>query len=247
MCRCDPGSVRASTKHQSARWASEVQTFCPSTCQPSSRRTALVRTPARSDAGARLGVALAPQLGAGQDARAGSGPSAPWVPKAASVGPASCSPMCPMRAGPPARAYSSWKTTCCAVGRAAAAGLDRPADADPAGLRRARAPTPDAARRARARGPGPPLPTSGAKRPVRCSASQPRTSSRNCSTPTVDRSVPVMRRTARPAPGPPPAACGRRRRPRSVCQRSAACPRADRAASRPAATGCPPRPRRRGR
>lgn len=28
-CRCEPGSVRASTKHQFASWASDVQIFCP--------------------------------------------------------------------------------------------------------------------------------------------------------------------------------------------------------------------------
>ena len=42
-------SVRASTKIQSAYWAKVVQVFCPLMTQPSPSRSALVRSPARSE------------------------------------------------------------------------------------------------------------------------------------------------------------------------------------------------------
>lgn len=48
--RCEPDSVRASTKHQSASWAYEVQIFWPERrYAPVESRVALVRTAARSE------------------------------------------------------------------------------------------------------------------------------------------------------------------------------------------------------
>ena len=61
--------MRASTKHQSATCASDVHTFWPVITHSSPSRRAVVATAARSGPGARLGVALAPQLGHGRDRR----------------------------------------------------------------------------------------------------------------------------------------------------------------------------------
>ena len=50
-CRAAPswaGDVRATTKHQSAQWARDVQTFCPWITQSSPSSTALVAMLARS-------------------------------------------------------------------------------------------------------------------------------------------------------------------------------------------------------
>ena len=49
MPRREPASVLASTKHQSARWASEVQVFWPLITQSAPSRAARVATLARSD------------------------------------------------------------------------------------------------------------------------------------------------------------------------------------------------------
>ena len=49
MLRRDPGSVRASTKHQSATCASDVHTFCPVITHSPPSRVAVVDTAARSD------------------------------------------------------------------------------------------------------------------------------------------------------------------------------------------------------
>ena len=54
--------MRATTKHQSASWASEVQTFWPSTTQSSPSSRGLRRDVREVGAGAGLGVPLAPQL-----------------------------------------------------------------------------------------------------------------------------------------------------------------------------------------
>ena len=48
-CFLASGSVRASTKIQSAYCPSVVQVFCPLTIQSSPSRTAVVRSPARSE------------------------------------------------------------------------------------------------------------------------------------------------------------------------------------------------------
>ena len=63
------GSVRASTKHQSAQWASEVHTFWPWITHSSPSSSARVCDVGQVAAGVGLGVALAPQLGAGHDRR----------------------------------------------------------------------------------------------------------------------------------------------------------------------------------
>ena len=47
--RSEAGSVRATTKHQWATWASDVQIFWPLMTHWSPSRTARVRTLARSD------------------------------------------------------------------------------------------------------------------------------------------------------------------------------------------------------
>ena len=49
LWRTEPGSVRATTKHQCDTWASDVHTFWPSITHSSPSRTALVCTLARSE------------------------------------------------------------------------------------------------------------------------------------------------------------------------------------------------------
>ena len=49
LCFGADGSVRHTTKHQSAQWASDVHTFCPVITHSSPSRTARVCTLARSD------------------------------------------------------------------------------------------------------------------------------------------------------------------------------------------------------
>ncbi len=49
LCLGASRSVRASTKHQSLQWASDVHTFCPSITHSSPSSTARVATLARSD------------------------------------------------------------------------------------------------------------------------------------------------------------------------------------------------------
>ena len=107
VLRREPGSVRASTKHQSAQCASDVHTFCPVITHSSPSSSARGRHVGQVGPGVRLGVALAPQLLAARDRRAGTGAAAPACRSAISVGPSRPSPMWPTRPGPPARAYSS--------------------------------------------------------------------------------------------------------------------------------------------
>ncbi len=195
-CRCAIKSVRASTKHQSANWANDVHTFCPSTCHlPSGPTTARVRSPARSDPA--------------------SGSEYPWhqidvparipgrnrafcsaVPNISKVGPSSCSPMCPTRPGAPARAYSSWKMTCWRHGRPrppSATGQPSPIQ-PPSPSRRSHASRSAANSCSR---PGPPFPTSPANSPDNRAASHDRTQARNSSSSTVDRQLSAARRASR--------------------------------------------------
>ena len=162
--------MRASTKHQSATWASDVHTFCPViTHSPPSRRGGgghgrQVRP------GARLGVALAPQLLDRHDRR---------------QEPA----LLLRRAERDQRRPEQFLAQVADPGGRAAAGVllveddllrqrgararrARPASPGRSSRRRPGAGSRPAARRApRARGPGRPRPRSAANRPVRLSAS----------------------------------------------------------------------------
>jgi hypothetical protein len=111
LCLGASGSVRHNAKHQSDHSDQEVHTFWPSITQSSPSRRARVWTLARS----------LPAFGSEYPWHQSSSPRAMggrkrcfWasVPKAMTVGPSRVSPMCPIRPGPPARAYSSWKMTC---------------------------------------------------------------------------------------------------------------------------------------
>ena len=111
-CRLDPGSVRASTNHQFATCAVEVQIFGPSINHWSASSTGRVRTAARSEPASGSEYpwhhsSRTATIG-GRKRRCGAG-----VPNAISVGPSSSSPKWFTRAGTPDRAYSSSKTTWC--------------------------------------------------------------------------------------------------------------------------------------
>ena len=69
LCFGASGSVRVSTKIQLARWPADVQIFWPLMTHSSPSSTARQPRLARSDAGVRLGVALAPAVLAEQDPR----------------------------------------------------------------------------------------------------------------------------------------------------------------------------------
>ena len=103
------------------------------------------------------------------------------VPKASSVGPSSPSPMWPRRPGPRARAYSSWKITCCVSEAPRPPHSARPADAGPAGLPEPALPARAAPRRAAFSLPGPPAPRSAANSPPSSRSSQPAISRRKAS------------------------------------------------------------------
>ena len=75
-CDFDSGSVRHTTKHQSARCASVVHTFWPVITHSSPSSTARRLDVREVGAGVRLGEALAPQLLDRLDLRAGSAASA---------------------------------------------------------------------------------------------------------------------------------------------------------------------------
>ena len=85
LCFGASGSVRASTKMWSARWPADVQIFWP-LMHP---LVAVEHGPAAEVAevgpGVGLGVALAPDVLAGEDARAGSGAFCSSVPHCSSV------------------------------------------------------------------------------------------------------------------------------------------------------------------
>ena len=74
LCFGASRSVRASTKHQSLQWASDVHTFWPLSTHssPSQASSARVWMLARSEPAFGLGVALAPQLVARAGWRAGT-------------------------------------------------------------------------------------------------------------------------------------------------------------------------------
>ena len=67
MCLGASGSVRATSMHHLASWASVVHTFWPVTTQSPLSLTALVFSDARSEPDVGLGEALAPDLLGGQD------------------------------------------------------------------------------------------------------------------------------------------------------------------------------------
>ena len=69
LCFGASGSVRASVKMWSARWPADVQIFCPLSTHWSPSSSRLEPEAAEVGAGVGLGVALAPRVLAGQDAR----------------------------------------------------------------------------------------------------------------------------------------------------------------------------------
>ena len=134
--RCFPpasGSVRHTTKIQSAMWPRLVHTFCPVIRHWSPSRDCGRLDVGEVGAGVGLGEALAPEL-LGPEDRSEEALSLGVVPNAIRVGPSSCSPKNPHRAGPSARAYSSLKISSCGERRVAAAMLLRPRQPDPAAL-----------------------------------------------------------------------------------------------------------------
>ena len=84
LCLGASGSVRASTKIQLARCPAEVQIFWPLITHSSPSSTARQPEVAEVGAGVGLGVALAPEVLAREDPRAGSGASARRCPTAGS-------------------------------------------------------------------------------------------------------------------------------------------------------------------
>ncbi len=185
LCLGASGAVRQRTKHHAAVWARLVQIFCPVTTQASPSSTARVCTLARSE----------PALGSEYPWHHSSSPArmagrkrrfCASVPKARRVGPTSCSPMCPSRPGPPARAYSSWKITSWisdAPRPPSSRGQPRPVQ-PAAPRRRSQARRPSTAV---CSSPGPPRPRRAAKSPRRLSASQARTSARKASSAALKR------------------------------------------------------------
>ena len=183
-CDVDSGSVRHTTKHQSARCANVVHTFWPVITHSSPSSTARVWMLARSD----------PALGSENPWHHSS--STDWifgrnrrfcssVPNWISVGANRPSPKNETRAGALARAYSSLKITCCANGSARppySSGHDIPtqrsAPSTRSHSRRTSQPVSSA---------GPPPEPSAANSPVRCSASHARTSARKAASSVVSR------------------------------------------------------------
>ena len=107
--------MRAITKHQSATWASDVHTFCPSMTHSSPSSSALVGDVGEVGAGAGLGVALAPELVDGEDPRQ----EALLLLRGAERDQRRAEQLLAEvvdPAGASARAYSSWKITCCTSG-----------------------------------------------------------------------------------------------------------------------------------
>ena len=178
------GSVRTTAKHQCARCASVVHTFCPFTTHWSPSSTARVCTFDRSD----------PAFGSEYPWHQSS--SADWifgrnrrfcssVPYARSVGANSPSPKKLTRVGASALAYSSLKMICSAKlafrppyssGQSSPTHRSRPSSFSHS-TRSSQAVSSD----------GPPPPPSSANSPTRWSASHVRTSSRNAASAGVSR------------------------------------------------------------
>ena len=133
LCFGASRSVRHSTKNHCAQCASDVHTFWPVITHSSPSSSARVCTLARSEPAFGLRVALAPDLGAAQDAGEERGASASSEPKWTIVGPSRPSPTMPTRPGPPARGVLLVEDHLLDERGAAPAVLRRPAEADPAG------------------------------------------------------------------------------------------------------------------
>ena len=159
-CRLEPGSVRATHEAPVGQWASDVHTFWPLITHWSPSSRALVEHVGQVGAGAGLGVALAPQLARRRRIVGRNRCCCSSVPNAISVGPSSSSPKWLTRPGASARAYSSWKITCCAERQPAAAVLVGPAEAGQPCGGEVLVPGQPLVEAPRARGPGPPRPLS---------------------------------------------------------------------------------------
>ena len=114
LCFGASGSVRASTKIQLARWPADVQIFWPLITHSSPSSIGPAAEVAEVGAGVRLGVALAPDVLAGEDPREEVRASARRCPTAGCVLPTIWMPKTslPCRAGTPALVNSSARITC---------------------------------------------------------------------------------------------------------------------------------------
>ena len=186
--RADPGSVRATTKHQCDTWASDVHTFWPlmTHCVAVEARPWSARWPGRSRRWARCSpgtTAPSPPRMPGRKRWHCSG-----VPCSMSVGPSRFSPMWLTRPGASARAYSSAQMICwptVALRPPCSTGQPRPIQPASPSRRsqRSRISKPISS------SPGPPRPLRVANSPTMLAASQAWASARKTSSSTVETSI----------------------------------------------------------